>query len=66
MAIERQKQQRVGNIMPEGTQLTGREAIPSSVSDILRGASIVPGGSGRAAYLTEGGTNGQKDRGEPV
>ncbi len=48
----------MGDSVPEGAQFTGREAVSSGVSDVLRGAADVFGGTGGAANIAESRTDG--------
>ena len=63
MDTERQEQQRMGDSMPEGAQLNGREAVSSGLSDLLRGSASVLGGTGGTANTTEIWKDGKEDQG---
>ena len=55
---KRSKQQRVGDIVPEGAQFLERMHVPCGVSDLLRGATTVPRGNGGADYTSKVGQKG--------
>ncbi len=56
----------MGDSEPEGAQFTGREAVSSGVSNLLRGTADVLGGSGRTANTAEIRKDGKEDQGDAV
>ncbi len=66
MDTERHEQHRMGDNVPEGAQFTGREAVSSGVSDLLRGTANVFGGTGRTTNTAEIRTDGKEDQGDAV
>ncbi len=56
----------MGDGVPEGAQLLGRETVSDRVSDILWGATVMPGWTGGTANTAKIRANGQEGQGDTV
>ncbi len=62
MDAERHEQQRMGDGMPEGAHRVEREPVSGGLSDLLRGATYVPGGVEGQPIVQKSRRKGRRNR----